>query len=143
LVADAVLWRLDTPELADTLAGRVAADEHTAALSEAVMDDQRQLDELATAYADKAITMREWLTARKPIEARKQDAERRIARASTNSTLHVLRGTGSELAGRWAELDLGRQSAIVKAVLDHGVIAAGSRGARALDPARVQLVWRV
>jgi site-specific DNA recombinase len=47
LIADAVLYRLDTPELADALAGRAAADERSAALAEELSADRAQLDELA------------------------------------------------------------------------------------------------
>jgi hypothetical protein len=64
LIAQAVLFRLDTPELADALAGRAAADERTAALAQAPADDQEQLAELTGLYAAKSITAREWMEAR-------------------------------------------------------------------------------
>jgi DNA invertase Pin-like site-specific DNA recombinase len=142
LVADAALWRLDTPELADALAGRAASDEQTAALMEAIAADQDRLDELSSAYGTGDVTMREWLTAKKPIEARKRDAEHRIARSTRADALYALTGTGSALRDQWDRLELGRQHAIVAAVIDHVVIAAGVNGARSLDPARVQIVWR-
>lgn len=70
LVTDAALYRLDTPELAAAIAGRQRADETSAALSESIAADSAQLDELAALYAARQITAPEWLTARKPIEAR-------------------------------------------------------------------------
>lgn len=59
LTAQAVLFRLDTPELADALTGREAADERTAALAEALSEDQDQLAEVTALYAAESITARE------------------------------------------------------------------------------------
>ena len=39
--------------------------------------------------------------------------------------------------------DFARQAEIVRAVVDHVVIGPGSPGARSVDPARVQPVWRL
>jgi site-specific DNA recombinase len=68
MVADAVIWRLDTPELADALAGRAASDEAMGVVAEHLSADRARLDELAQAYAAGSIEMREWMVARKPIE---------------------------------------------------------------------------
>ena len=74
LVADFVLHRLDTSELADAMNGRSSADARTHELSQAVADATEQLDELANAYAQRWIKMPEWMTARKPIEQRLDQA---------------------------------------------------------------------
>ena len=143
LLAAAVLYRLDTPELADALAGKATKDAQTAAVAERLAADMEQQDELAKAYAARQITLREWMTARAPIEARIGDAERRLARATRTDALAGLVGNGDALRAQWAVLNLSRQHAIVRAVLDHAVIGPGTSGARTLDPARVQPVWRI
>ncbi|MDW3212429.1 MAG: recombinase family protein [Ilumatobacteraceae bacterium] len=143
LVADAVLYRLDTPEMADVIAGRAAQDEHTAALAESVAQDREQLDELAELYATKQINAREWMAARNPIEARMQDGERRLARATRNDAVAGFVGDGDALRAQWVDLNLTRQHAIVKAVLDHAVIAGTDKRSPVFDPNRVGLVWRV
>lgn len=143
LISDAVIYRLDTPALADALTGRAAKDEQTAAVAERLSVDRAQLDELAGAYATTKITMREWMTARKPIESRIADAERRLSRATRTDALHGLVGHGDVLRTQWAGLNLSRQHAIVSAILDHAVIAPGAPGVRALDPDRVAPVWRL
>ena len=66
-VCDAVLYRLDTPDLADVLAGRSSADERTQELTHALDEANEQLEELSLAYANRDITMREWMVAKKPI----------------------------------------------------------------------------
>jgi site-specific DNA recombinase len=138
-----VLYRLDTPDLADALAGRAGQDEQTAALSESLAADHRQLEELAGLYAERVITVREWMKARKPIETRISDTERRLARLTRNDALTGLVGNGSQLRDQWAGLNLTRQHAIVQAVLDHAVIGPGTPGAQSLNPDRVDLVWRL
>ena len=143
LIAQAVLFRLDTPALADALAGRAAADEQTAAMSEALTQDQEQLAELTALYASKSITAREWMEARNPIQARIERTEQAIARATRSDALAGLVGNGEQLRGAWAGLNLTRQAAIVRAVLEHAVIGPGTRGTRAFDPERVRPLWRL
>jgi site-specific DNA recombinase len=143
LLAEAVLTRLDSPHLADVLAGKASADQDVAALAAQVDKDQQRLDELAGLYADGAITAREWIAARDPITDRITAARRDIAAATDTTAVFELAGTGGALRTGWADLDLGRQQAIVKAVLDHAVIAPGTAGSRSLDIGRVRPVWRV
>jgi Recombinase zinc beta ribbon domain len=126
LIARAVLFRLDTPELADALAGRTAQDDALAAVVHQLGQDREQLDELADAYATRSITMREWLAARKPIEDRISRAERRLARANDTDALPSLIGNGQALGRAWDSLNLDRQVAIITALLDHAVIGAGA-----------------
>lgn len=143
LIADAVLYRLDTPELAAALSGQAELDTESAALSEALAQARAHLDELAQIYGDGNIGQREWLTAKSPIDARVKDLERRLARATGNSGLAAVIGNGESLRAQWTDLPLGRQAAIVKTILDHANIGPGQPSARSLDPGRVDLVWRI
>lgn len=143
LIADAVLYRLDTPELADALAGRASADERAHALRVEVDQAQVQLEELANAYAARAISMPEWMTARAPIQQRLANAQRALGHATQTTALSGLVGNADSLRSTWSTLNLSRQHEIVRAVLDHAVIGPGALGARELDPARVSPVWRL
>lgn len=143
LITDAVLYRLDTPELAAALAGRAADNGAATELSAELADDRARLDELAAMYADKAISSREWLTARRPIEDRIEATNRSLSRLTRSDALSGLVGNGGELRSRWADLNLTRQAAIVAAVVDHVVIGPGTSGVQRLDPARVTPVWRL
>ncbi|MEX2292085.1 MAG: hypothetical protein WD794_17375 [Mycobacteriales bacterium] len=143
LITRAVLLRLDSPELADALSGRAAADEHTAALALALAEDRQQQEELGGLWAAKKIDTAGWLRARGDLEARIAQAEARLARLTRSDALTGLVGNGQQLRASWDGLDLTRQAAIVRAVLDHAVIGPGVLGARALDPDRVQPVWRL
>jgi site-specific DNA recombinase len=143
LVTRGVLLRLDTPELADALANRAAADERAAQIAENLASDREQADELAGLYAAKQISASEWMTARNPIEARIRDGQARLSRLTRTDALGGLVGNGEALAMSWPDLTLTRQAAIVRAVLDHAVIGPGTPGAQRLDPDRVQPLWRL
>jgi site-specific DNA recombinase len=144
LISEAVLMRLDSSDLAAALAGRHHDDETSAALSEDIASDEAQLQELSGLWAAKDITTSEWSVARKHIESRLQ-ANRRRQSALTGTTVldgHI--GNATALRSQWASLNLNRQRAIVKAVLDHAIIhPATQRGRRSLDPSRVEPRWRL
>jgi site-specific DNA recombinase len=143
LITRGVLHRLDTPELADALANRAAADEQGAVLAEALAEDRVQLEELAGMYAARQVTAAEWMAARNPIEARMKDGQARLSRVTRSDALAGLVGNGEALAQGWPNLTLTRQAAIIRAVLDHAVIGPGTPGAQAMDPNRVQPLWRL
>jgi DNA invertase Pin-like site-specific DNA recombinase len=142
LIAEAVLYRLDSPQLAAALR-RGKGDRHASALNKELAADEAQRDELATLYASKQITAKEWIAARNPIEARIQTIRRRLAEQANSSALADLVGKGDTLRAAWSGLTLDRQVAIIAALIDHIAIGAGTRGATTLDPARVQPVWIV
>ena len=95
LVADAVLLRLDTPDLAAALSGAVRSDADSAAVMDTISADREQLEELAKLYANKGISIREWIAARKIIEDRITTTERRIRRTTNTSQLATVIGPGS------------------------------------------------
>lgn len=143
LLTDAVLTRLDSPHLANVLAGKASVDADVAALSAQLDADTTRLDELAALYAQGAVTAREWITARDPITDRITATRRDIAAATDTTNVTELAGTGHLLRGQWDDLDIDRQQTIIKSVLDHAVIAAGTPGARSLDINRVRPHWKV
>jgi DNA invertase Pin-like site-specific DNA recombinase len=142
ILTDAVLFRLDTPDLAQALTGK-RDDDRAALLGDEMAEDQRQLDELAQLYADRQITAQEWMTARRQITDRIEATRRQIGRVTGHRMLAELLGTGSQLRDTWANLTLQRQAAIVAAVLDHAVIAPIERRSAKFQPERIQPVWRV
>lgn len=143
LLTDAVLYRLDTAELADTVAGRQRSDTTTDALADQIADDQAQLDELAGLWGNKDITASEWTAARKPIEARMSEAKRTLARLSNTGDLARYIGMGEDLRHQWAGLPLNRQRAIIATVLDQAVIGPGTNTGARFDPSRVTPVWKL
>jgi DNA invertase Pin-like site-specific DNA recombinase len=141
-IVEAVLYRLDTPELAAALT-RSASDPVADRCQAELVEAQAHLDELARAYGERSIGLSEWLIAREPIEARVTSAKKQLARLSRVSALDGHVGHGSTLRDAWPGLPLTRQRAIVAAVLDHAVIGPGRRGYNRFEPDRVTPVWRI
>ena len=143
LITEAVLYRLDTPELAAALAGAASKDAEADAAHASVTADRAQLEELARLWGERQITFPEFLAARKPIEARIDAGQRRVSRLTQTSAIADYVGDGGALRTSWAELPLTRQRAIVAAVLDRVVIRPAVRGRTRFDPDRVDPVWRL
>ncbi|MCB0908541.1 MAG: recombinase family protein [Nocardioidaceae bacterium] len=142
VIVDMVLYRLDTPDLADTLAGRSSTDTRTHELSVVVDQANEQLEELSLAFGNREITMAEWKTARAPIQQRLDAAQRQLGQITRTSAITGLVGHGQELATAWSGLNLGRQHAIVAALIEHVTIGPGRPGTHKFDPARVSVQWR-
>jgi DNA invertase Pin-like site-specific DNA recombinase len=142
-VTDAALARLNMPELADVLARRQAETPEASHWQQEADAAQAQLDELATAYGQREITMSEWRAARAPIEQRLTSARRQLAKVDRHNVLNGFVGNATELAEQWDLLDLSRQHAILSSLLDHIVVSPGRRGYNRFDPSRLNAVWRV
>ena len=142
LVVEAVLYRLDSPELAAALAGSTVADPDSDRWQAEIDQSQAQLTELAQMWAAKEINRVEWQAARVPIEARVTDAKKQLSKLGRVSALDGHVGNASGLRERWPDLPLSRQHAIVAAVLDHVLVAPGRRGYNKFDPSRFTPVWR-
>jgi len=141
-VADAVLHRLDTPELEAALRGEAAKDAEAAVIQHDLDDALDQADELAQAYGAKQISMREWLAARGPIDQRIEELRKALSRATRTTTIAQYVGQTATLRREWDSLDLSRQQAIVAAVLDHVVVNPARRGLNRFDESRLDAVWK-
>lgn len=136
--------RLDSPEIADALAGRAAVDERHSALMEELQADQAQKLELSGMWARKEISSADWKEAREILDANLYNTERQLSQITGTNTLDGLAGRGGELRTSWDSLNLTRQAAIVAAVLDYATISPGSGGGRReVDPNRIVPSWRL
>lgn len=143
LVTDAVLYRLDTPELADALDGRAAKNEEAARASDLLAALRSRRDEAAHEYATGNLTMSEWRIVRDEIDDQTRMHDAAIARLTHTDAIAGFVGSGERLRGAWDGITLTRQHAVIKAVLDHALVMPGKPGSRSLDPARVTPVWRL
>jgi site-specific DNA recombinase len=143
LIAEAVLYRLDTPELAAALAGATTEDAEADAAQASLAADRTQLAELAGAYGERQITFAEYLAARKPIEARIEAGQRKVSRLTQTTAIAAHVGDAGGLRATWRNLPLTRQRAIVAAVLDRAVVGRAVRGRARFDPDRIEPVWRL
>lgn len=73
-------------------------------------------------HANKQVSLAEWLNAKQIITDRLQVNERALARLSQDDALIGLVGNGSALRAQWETLNVTRQGAIIRAVLEHILI---------------------
>lgn len=139
-VVEAVLWRLDSPELARAVRGQpsTVGDERQARADQATA----KLEELAAAYANDEISMREWIAARAPVQQRLDEARRRLASDQQGVVLAEHAGNAGRLREQWPTLSLDARHAIMAAILADVMVRPGRRGYNRFDPGRFDLRWR-
>ena len=140
LVVEAVMLRLDTPQLAQALqsgAGRPSAGDPAAELIEA----RAKLDELADMWSSGEITRPEWLRARKPVEDRRERAERRLNASTRANAAAAWASRAGALRAAWPEMNLDQRRAVLGAVVER-VVVNPTRVRGRFDPERVDVVWR-
>jgi DNA invertase Pin-like site-specific DNA recombinase len=144
-IIEAVLYRLDTPELAAALDGTTDRTSPTAAIATERDAEQARLNALADAYGADQIGLQEWIRARKPIEARIKAADRQLAAIRRTTVLDGFVGNSDRLRTTWDQLPLARQQAIIKAVLDRVVVmpSALPHGSKRFEHDRLQPTWRL
>jgi hypothetical protein len=141
-VTEAILHRLDTPDLQRALVQQVTQDDEAEALQRQIDEARADLEALATVHGEGHITLAEWLAARKPIEARIQNATRHLSRLTKTTALEGFVGNSKALQGQWTSLSPARQRAIVAALIDHLTIAPALKGRNTFDPNRIGVLWR-
>ena len=142
-IADAVLYRLDSPALIESM--KATADQtKITALRDAITADTARQDDLAAMWADGELSREEWKIARDRLEARVTANRHQLERLTQRDAIENYLGQGEQLREQWEGLSLSRQVAIVKAVLDHAVILPAQHpGRTGLDPERVAPQWRL
>jgi site-specific DNA recombinase len=141
-VTEAVLHRLDSRDLQRTSEQRQRqAPEAERWLQEAEAA-QHQLEELATAYGQREISMVELKAARRPIEQRLTAARKQLAKVTHGSLLDSYVGHSDRLRADWDGLDLSQQHAIVAGVLDSVRVGPARKGYNRFDESRLEPVAR-
>jgi len=140
-VIDAVLYRLDTPNLERHLVA-LSTDAEAETLQRAIEEDRAQLEALAALYGAKEIGVSEWLAARKPIEARVAEATGHMGRLTQSSALDGFLGNAAALREQWDSFSVPRQRAVIGALVDHVTVHPAVKGRPRFDPERIEVCWR-
>ncbi len=142
-IAEAVLSRLDSPQLMETLSGG-SDDEGVAVLSAQIAADTLRMDDAARAYTDGQVSLQEWLIVRNSLQAKVETNRGVLLRMTRHDALEDYVGQGESLRALWENLNLSRQVPIIKALVDHVTIGpATKRGFQGLDLDRMTLTWRL
>jgi len=141
-IAEAVPYRLDTPELAAALSDARAQQTEWADLQDQTTADRERLDTLATDFGKEIIGRSEWLAARQPIQARIDENRRRLSRISPTTAIDEYAGNAEALRSTWDSLKMPRRQAIVRVLIDH-VTANPAKPGRGFNPSRFEPTWRL
>jgi site-specific DNA recombinase len=128
--------------LADGLGQEQSEDDGQAADLAAIEQDEAQLTELAEAYSERAITMAEWLAARRLIEERIKAARQRCRERTKAKPVVEAVSDLTRLADEWSSLSVERRLAIISAVIDRIVVNPARPGAGTFEPSRLDVTWR-
>jgi site-specific DNA recombinase len=142
-ISAAVLMRLDSPAMHDVLEGRSAQDERQVSIVNDLQSAQSRMAELAEMFAAGELSRAEWKLARASLETRVESGQRQLDQMAGTRTLDDLVGHGAALSEGWAELNLDRQVAIVRSVMESATILPGEQGAHRVNPDRIVPRWQV
>jgi len=143
LIAEAVLVRLDSPDLVGALTSTVDEDK-VHAVGDEIAADQGRMDVLADTFADGHISREEWKRARDRIEARMEANRKALDRMTRRDAIEDYIGQGESLRDQWEGLNLSKQVPIIKAVIESvSIMPSRASGMQRFDPSRVQPVWRL
>lgn len=142
-VTEAVLHRVDSRDLQRAMERRQrGAPDAERWLKEAEAANE-QLEELATAYGQREITMNQLKAASKPIEQRLTTARKQLAKVTHGGLLDSYVGHSDRLRADWDSLDLSQQHAIVAAVIDSVRVGPARKGYNRFDESRLEPVLRL
>lgn len=140
-VTEAVFARLDSTSLR-AIISRQASDTSDEVAQQRVDNVLLRLDELAAAYADGKIEMREWLAAREPLERSLERARRQLSTRAGIDAAATYAGRGDALRDAWDSFEIDRRQAVVASVVDRVLVSPARRGLNRFDPGRFEIVWR-
>ena len=140
LVVEAVMLRLDTPELTAAMAEAEGDGEREA--SEAIAADEAKLAELADLWDAGEITRAEWMRLRAKVEERLEANQRILGQPRPATVLDGLAGKSAGLRAAWSGLSFERRRAVVSTVVEQVVVGPAVRGRNRFDPGRVDVTWR-
>jgi DNA invertase Pin-like site-specific DNA recombinase len=141
LVFEALMIRLDTAALARTLAtvGGPARGEDDPA--DELGAAEAKLAELADMWANDEISRAEWTRVRKPVESRRDAAQRRLDSAVRRTASSHWKGKSGALRAAWPTMNLDQRRAVLAAVIEQVIVNPTAVRGR-FDPDRVDVVWR-
>lgn len=141
LIRDAIAIRLDSPAFR-------AAVEATAERSGLAEDmdrlraDEAALEEAAELYlVERTIGKPQYLTVRKRLTDRIDDAKRRIGRATSSGMLGRLAGV--DVGAEWESRPASWRHEVAAALIDRIVVNPAPRRGTRFDPSRIDVEWRV
>ena len=119
-MVEAAFRRLATPKLVASLSTPAAPINASAEARHNLDDAASQLEDLARVWAEKRITLREYLAARPMLEKRMEAARDALNMDTRTPVLSAYMSSPSALRHEWTGLSLARQRTIIAALMLRG-----------------------
>ncbi len=141
LIAEAIAIRLDSDDFRAAVAHRRSTAKAEPDLDQ-LRADEAALEEAAAAYfVERAISRTEYTKVRGILEARIEEARRRLDRATREVGLGRLAGV--DVRGEWDARSVAWHHEIALAIIDRVIVNPAPRRGVRFDPGRVDVEWRV
>lgn len=136
LVSEALLLRLDSPEMRAAICNGPAYEEGAVA---SIVADEAKLLDLADDYDEGRIEKAEWLHLRTKVQARIAESRKRLSQRPADVFAGVDLSQG--LRAEWEAMSLDRKRSIITAVVERVTLAPATGVRNRFDPSRVNVVW--
>lgn len=148
LIVDMLLYRLESPAVADALAGRRRVTLDNDDSVDRIIELEKQLDEAARAYARQKISMKTLTNIERDVGQQVAALRTRIVRHENLATINDFLVSGGNLRDRWGALSLPRRQALLAALIHRVVVHPYERrGRNRVDreavAERIEVSWRV
>jgi len=140
-IVEAVLTRLNSPEMERSLASNKPNPKALAINAELTALDDRYI-ELAEMYGAGEMTRAEFQSAKKVVGERKENLEKSLAKERGVIALAGTLGSPQLIVKRWKSLNLERQRAILKAILESVEVDKVIVRGMPFNPARLRPIWK-
>lgn len=141
LIVEAVLTRLNSPEMERALAEQKPNPKALAIHAELSALDSRFI-ELAEMVAQGDFTRLQYQAAMKVAQERKGELERTLAKERGVVALAGGMGSPQLIEQKWKSLNLDRQRAILKSILESVEVDKTIRQGYGFNPARIRPIWK-
>jgi DNA invertase Pin-like site-specific DNA recombinase len=141
-VVEAALIALDGPALAAAIVRRAATQPDATRLTNELTEAETALQDLASMFGRGEITKAQLVAGNRAAHDRLARLQAQLAALTDTSALAGAVGHAAVLRERWATLNLDRQRATVRAVVDKVTVLPGIRGLNRFDDRRVRIEWR-
>jgi hypothetical protein len=140
-VSQAVLTRLNSPALENLIKSKRNSGKELSARMQLIAIEEKSI-ELAEMFANGEMSRSEFAAAKKVSTERKAELERQLTKEVSAVLLDAQIESPKLIASKWAELNLDRQRAIIKAVLETVRVHKVTKGSNTFDFKRLELIWK-
>jgi site-specific DNA recombinase len=141
LIVEAVLQRLDSPQLAQ-MRSKASKTDTSGKLVRQLRADEASLEQLVhDHYVDQIIGRSDFVAAHDALTSRIDEARRSFAEQASAGVVAALPGAGKQLRADWEGADLDRRRSIIGAIIETIAVNPVGKGHWKFAPDRVDVRW--